>query len=48
MQKLQKDHGELAQLQKQTAEERRLTKIALDTYRDNFLKNNWEKRVITP
>lgn len=41
---LQKEHKDLIELQKQTLEEKRLTKIALDNYRENFLKNNWEKK----
>jgi len=42
---LQNEHEELENLQKKTAEEKRLTGVALSTYREDFLKNNWHKRV---
>jgi hypothetical protein len=42
---LQSEHEILLELHKKTAEEKRLTEVALSTYRENILKNRWNERV---
>ena len=42
---LQEEHEVVVEEHKKMAEDKRLTEVALSTYRENFLKNKWDERV---